>query len=254
MTSRFSDLKDCVVVVTGGSRGIGAATARRFAENGARVVVSGRDQTAIDDVVAAIKWDGGRAVGIPADVTSSDELASLRRQTESEFGPAAILIACAGGNGEPSPTADLSEDRWRAAIDSNLTATYLTVAAFLGGMIQRKHGVIITMASAAARQPAQSNIAYAAAKAGIIAFTRHLAKEAGPCGVRVNCIAPSAIVNDRMRAGMSAAEIEGLGQAFPLLRVGQPTDVADAALYLSSDSANWITGVVLDVAGGKIMV
>ena len=254
MTSRFSDLKDRVVVVTGGSRGIGAATARRFGENRARVVVSGRDQAAIDDVVAAIKWEGGKAIGVAADVTSADQLTELRRRTESEFGPADVLIAFAGGSGEPIPTADLTEDRWRAAVDSNLTATYLTVTAFLGGMTDRKQGAIVTMASAAARQPARSNIAYAAAKAGVIAFTRHLATEVGPCGVRVNCIAPSAIVNDRMRAAMSEGAMDALGQSFPLRRVGQPADVAEAALYLSSASAGWVTGVVLDIAGGKIMV
>ncbi len=254
MTSRFSDLKDRVVVVTGGSRGIGAATARRFGENRARVVVSGRDQAAIDDVVAAIKWEGGKAIGVAADVTSADQLTELRRRTEFEFGPADVLIAFAGGSGEPIPTADLTEDRWRAAVDSNLTATYLTVTAFLGGMTDRKQGAIVTMASAAARQPARSNIAYAAAKAGVIAFTRHLATEVGPCGVRVNCIAPSAIVNDRMRAAMSEGAMDALGQSFPLRRVGQPADVAEAALYLSSASAGWVTGVVLDIAGGKIMV
>ena len=90
------------------------------------------------------------------------------------------------------------------------------------------------MASAAARQPARSNIAYAAAKAGVIAFTRHLATEVGPCGVRVNCIAPSAIVNERMRAAMSDDAIDALGRTVPLRRVGQPEDVAEAALYLSS--------------------
>jgi 3-oxoacyl-[acyl-carrier protein] reductase len=121
-------------------------------------------------------------------------------------------------------------------------------------MVERGHGSIVTMASAAARQPARSNVGYAAAKAGVIAMTRHLANELGPCGIRVNCIAPSAVVNERMNALMTDDAITTLGNTFPLRRVGQPSDVAEAALYLASDSASWITGVVLDVTGGKVMV
>jgi 3-oxoacyl-[acyl-carrier protein] reductase len=254
VTPRPTDLAGSVVVVTGASRALGAATARAFAENGAKVVVSGRDQSAIDDVVAGIRRDGGTAIGVRADVTSIDELRSLREETEMELGPTDILLAFAGGAGEPAPSLGLSEAGWRLAIDVNLTATFLTLQAFLPGMVERGHGSIVTMASAAARQPARSNVGYAAAKAGVIAMTRHLANELGPCGIRVNCIAPSAVVNERMNAAMADEAITALGNTFPLRRVGQPSDVAEAALYLASDSASWVTGVVLDVTGGKIMV
>ena len=248
------DLADSVVVITGGSRALGAATARAFAENGAKVVVSGRDQSAINEVVAGIRRDAGMAIGIRADVTKIDELCSLREETETELGPANILLAFAGGGGEPAPSLGLSAEGWRLAIDVNLTATFLTLQAFLPGMVERGHGSIVTMASAAARQPARSNVGYAAAKAGIIAMTRHLASELGPCGIRVNCIAPSAVVNERMNTVMTEDAITALGKTFPLRRVGQPSDIAEAALYLASDSASWITGVVLDITGGKVMV
>lgn len=110
------------------------------------------------------------------------------------------------------------------------------------------------MSSAAARQAARSAAAYAAAKAGVIAFTRHLASEVGPSGVRVNCIAPSAVENDKMRAWVSAEQRHALGESFPLRRIGQPHDVASAALYFASDVSSWITGITLDVSGGKVMV
>jgi len=243
-----------VALVTGGSRGIGAATAARFAEHGARVAVSGRDRAAIDDVVGAIRWDGGTAIGVVADVTRVEALECLRDTVILRIPGIPMLLAFAGGGGEPSPSECLEPSRWRAAVEGNLTSTFLTVHAFLPGMLARGRGAIVTMASAAARQPSGSNAAYAAAKAGVVALTRHLAAEVGSRGVRVNCIAPSAVMNDRMRTRMTEEQVTALGASFPLGRVGEPDDVASAALYLASDAASWVTGVVLDVAGGKVMV
>jgi 3-oxoacyl-[acyl-carrier protein] reductase len=110
------------------------------------------------------------------------------------------------------------------------------------------------MASAAARQAARSSAAYAAAKAGVIAFSRHLAGEHAKDGIRVNCIAPSAIENDKMRSWVPEAERKALGATFPLGRIGQPEDVAAATLFLASSASAWITGITLDIAGGKIML
>lgn len=128
------------------------------------------------------------------------------------------------------------------------------MSAFLPAMVERRAGSIVTMASAAARQAARSSAAYAAAKAGVIALTRHLAHELASQHVRVNCVAPSAIENERMRAATTEDQRRQLAQTFPLGRIGQPADVAAAALFLASDASSWITGVTLDVAGGKIMV
>ena len=254
MTTRYSEFAGRVVVVTGGSKALGAATARAFAENGGKVVVSGRDRGAIDRVVSSIVADGLTAIGVVADVTSRDQLTALRETTERELGAAEILMAFAGGNGEPAPSVTLADERWRVATDVNLTATFLTLQTFLPAMIERRRGSVVTMASAAARQPAKSNVAYAAAKAGVVAMTRHIASEIGPSGVRLNCLAPSAVLNERMQANMSPEAIAALGESFPLRRVGEPRDVADAALWLASEGAGWITGQVIDVAGGKIMV
>jgi 3-oxoacyl-[acyl-carrier protein] reductase len=154
----------------------------------------------------------------------------------------------------PVATASETAAHWREVLDSDLTPTFIATSAFLPSMIERRRGAIVTMSSAAARQAAQSSIAYAAAKAGVIAFTRHLASEHGSERIRANCVALASIENDRMRQWMTQEQRDQLGASFPLGRIGQPDDVAAAALFLASDASSWITGVTLDVAGGKVMV
>ncbi len=254
MMERYDDLADKVAVVTGGSRGIGAATARALALNGARVAVVGRDQAAIDAVVGSIAGDGGKAIGVAADCTREEALADLSRAIDAQLGPVDILATFAGGNGMPVPTEHETGEHWRSVLESDLTSTFLTISAFLPGMIARHSGAIVTMSSSAGRQAARSSAAYAAAKAGVIAFTRHLAGEFAKDGIRVNCLAPSATENDRMRAWMSVEERAALGASFPLGRIGQPVDVAAAALFLASSASSWITGVTIDISGGKVML
>ena len=252
--AHYPDLAGKVVVVTGGSRGIGAATAAAFAVNGASVVVVGRDEAAMAAVVDGIRGAGGVAMSVPADCTVESDLQHLVRLVTEEFGPADIVATFAGGNGMPVATVEETPDHWREVVETDLTSMFLTVHAFLPQMVERRRGTFITMSSAAARQAARSAAAYAAAKAGVIAFTRHLANEVGPSGVRVNCIAPSAIENEKMHTWMTEEQRAQLGAAFPLGRIGQPGDVAAAALFLGSGASSWITGTTLDVAGGKIMV
>ena len=251
---RYPDLTDKVAVITGGSRGIGAATARALAANDTAVAVIGRDENALGAVAAEIEANGGRAIAVAADCTDEPQISSAARAIAEELGPVEILVAFAGGNGMPVPTADETAAHWREVIEADLTSTFLTTSVFLPGMLERRRGSIITMSSAAARQAAQSNAAYAAAKAGVIAFTRHLANETAPHGIRINCLAPSAIENDRIRTWTTAAQREQLAASFPLRRIGQPGDVAAAALFLASEASSWITGITLDIAGGKIML
>jgi 3-oxoacyl-[acyl-carrier protein] reductase len=253
-TAKYPDLAGKVAVVTGGSRGLGAATAHSLAQNGVSVAVVGRDETAIASTVEAITERGGRALGVRADCTVEQDLETLRRRVADELGIVHILAVFAGGNGIPIPTDAETSAHWREVIDTDLTSTFLTVSAFLPGMIAQHSGAIVTMSSAAGRQAAKSAAAYAAAKAGVIAFSRHLAGEYAKDGIRVNCLAPSAIENDHMRSWVPEDRRKAMVAAFPLGRIGQPEDVAAATLFLASSASSWITGVTLDISGGRIML
>jgi 3-oxoacyl-[acyl-carrier protein] reductase len=249
-------LNDKVALVTGSSRGIGAAIARLFAQEGAKVVVHGRDAGALSSVHAEIERAGGKALRVAADITQLAEIETMRRQIEQAFGPVDILVANAGGSFTmPGPLEQISEEGWHASVDGNLTATFLTIKSFLPGMKERKAGNIMTISSAAARRAHPgSPIPYAAAKAGIQILTQDLAAQVGAYGIRANCIAPETILTERNQQRIPDAHKQALLDMHPIKRLGTPEDVARAALFLASDNAAWITGVVLDVAGGAVLV
>lgn len=248
----FPDLAGKVAVVTGGSGEIGAETARFFAANGMKVVVSGRDKDTLQSVVDSID---GEVVAVPADCLDAGQLAALRETAERELGPVDVLCAYAGGDPGPQPLHEVSEESWRTTIDGNLTATFLTLKAFVPGMVERQSGSIITMSSAAGRLPGWSAYAYATAKAGILMLTRRLAQDVGKFNVRVNSIAPSAILTEKQKAKFPEAVRDKVVEDFFVIRRwGTPVDCANAALYLASDASSWVTGTTTDVAGGKVMV
>jgi 3-oxoacyl-[acyl-carrier protein] reductase len=251
----YPDLAGKVAVVTGGSGGIGAATCRLLAANGAKVAVNGRDQAKIDAVVEAIRAAGGQAIGAAGDCTDLAAVEQMRQQVEHDLGPAEVLAAfVGGGRARPGPVAEVTEQDWHSTVDGSLTATFLTLKVFLPGMIQRGRGAIVTMASSAARLPGLGAPApYVAAKAGVVMLTRQVASEVGPHGVRVNCLAPHTILTGQLQRRAPAEWRQKMAAAVPLGRLGTPEDVALAALFLASDSAAWLTGVTLDVAGGYVM-
>jgi 3-oxoacyl-[acyl-carrier protein] reductase len=248
-------LRDKIALVTGSSRGIGAAIAAAFAREGAKVALHGRDRAALSSVRDRIQSAGGTAVILTGDVTRFSDVESIRNQTEQQLGSIDILVANAGGSfTRPGPLEEISEEGWRASVEGNLTATFLTIKSVLPGMKERRAGNIITISSAAARRPhPQSPIPYAAAKAGIQMLTQHLAAQLGPFGIRVNCIAPETILTERNDQQIPAAQKQALVDIHPIKRLGVPDDVADAAVFLASDQSAWITGLIMDVSGGAVM-
>lgn len=249
----YPDLAGKVALVTGSSRGIGAETARYLAANDVKVVVNGRRAEAVEHVVAGINASGGMAIGCVADCSKANQLEAMRRQIEHQFGMVDLLFAFAGGDGKPEPIEQLTEERWDAVMAGNLKSKFLTVKTFLPGMRQHGAGSIVLMSSAGGRAPSQASLAYSSAQAGVCMLTRNLAQQLGNAGIRVNAIAPSTVMNDKIRAYMPEDQQRSLAASYAIARLGEPADIAAAALFLSSDASSWITGIVLDVAGGKVM-
>jgi 3-oxoacyl-[acyl-carrier protein] reductase len=176
----------------------------------------------------------------------------MRARVAAEIGAPQILMAFAGGGGMPKPSVEMSEAEWRTALDANLTSAFLTVRTF--AMLECGPGSIVLMSSTAGRAPGQASVAYAAAKAGLVMLAKHLAVELAPRGIRVNCLAPSAVRNERMERAMSKEQLARLGASFPLGRIGEPDDIARAAVFLASEESSWITGATLDITGGRVIV
>ncbi len=240
-----------VALVTGSSRGIGAAIARVFARAGARVVIHGRDVAAMEAVRAGVAADGGEALCVAADVTRFEEVEAMRHRIEDALGPIDVLVANAGGAHAVAPLEQTTTEDWRASIDLNLTATFHAIKSVLPGMKARRTGSIVTMASTAGHVPhPRAPVGYSAAQAGIEILTRVVAAEAGPFGVRVNAVAPGTILTERNERRIPEPMKAELAALHPLRRLGTPEDVAHAAAFLASDAAGWITGIVLEVAGG----
>jgi 3-oxoacyl-[acyl-carrier protein] reductase len=232
----YPDLAGKVAVVTGSSRGIGAATSCLLAANHAKVVVNGRDQAALQQTVEKLRAGGGEATEVAADVTDLAGVERLREETERAYGPAEVLGAFVGSGGPPpGPTAELTEPEWEAALRGNLGVTFLTLKCFLPGMVERGRGAIVTMASSAARFAGGERIGaltgYAVAKAGVVRLTQEVAKEVAGDGVRVNCVSPATILTERLQRMVPADRKAQLTAMYPLGRLGTPEDVAAAVLF-----------------------
>ena len=242
------ELTGKAALVTGGAAGIGRACARVLAEAGARVVVADVNLEGARVTVATM--DSGLA--IRCDVSDAEDVAELRRQVESEMGGVDILVNCAGIIAYTEGFRTISLAEWQRVLNVNLTGTHLVCWEFFEGM-KARGGSIINISSLAARVGGiEVGVHYAAAKAGVIGFTRTLAKEAGPFGVTVNAIAPGIILTEPVKQQMAGREDQYM-ERIPLKRLGQPSEVANAVLFLASPLADYITGQTIDVNGGIFM-
>jgi 3-oxoacyl-[acyl-carrier protein] reductase len=243
------ELAGQVALVTGGSRGIGAAVCAELGAAGAEVVVnyaSAADRA--EQVCAHVRGKGGTAHAIAGDVSTPEGAAGLVAQVESEVGPIAILV-CNAGITRDNLIMKLSDDDWRSVIDTNLGGAFFTCRAVARPMLKRRAGVIVTMSSVVGVHGNAGQTNYAASKAGLIGLTKSLAKELGGRGIRVNAVAPGYIETALTEALPESAREAILAQT-PLGRLGEPADVARVVRFLVSDVAAFVTGDVLAVDGG----
>ena len=237
------DLEGRRAVITGGARGIGRATAERFLESGASVVLWDVDAAAIDEAVRAL---GAKASGEVVELTDADAVMAAGEKA----GAVDILVNNAGITGGNGKTWDLSPDVWRKTIEVNLVAPYLTARAIVPGMAKRGYGRIVNIASIAGKEGNPNASHYSASKAGLIGLTKSLGKELAGSGVLVNCITPAA-ARTAIFDQMSQEHIDYMLSKIPLARFVEPAEVAALIAWLSSEDCSFSTGAVFDISGGR---
>jgi NAD(P)-dependent dehydrogenase (short-subunit alcohol dehydrogenase family) len=244
-----SDLGDKVLIVTGASRGIGAAAARLFAAQGAAVVLAARDEQGLRAVASKIALDGGEALAVPTDVTDAPAVERLVAAAIDRYGRLDGAFNNAGHGHRPAPLAELDPGDFDAVLDVNLRGVFLCLCAELTELAPG--GAIVNMSSSAGLSGAPGMGAYSAAKHGVIGLTETAALDYGPKGIRVNAVAPGPILTDG-GIGAAPAEVqERVAQMLPLKRLGTPEEVAQVVAWLLSDASSFINGTTVSIDGGK---
>ena len=240
-------MKNKKVLIIGGSRGIGAEAVRLFAAEGCSVAFTyHRSELAAD----ALRQETG-AVPVRCDVKHSDSVRIAVDKAKAALGHIDVLI-CNAGAADYGLITDIEESRWEEIIDTDLNGVFYCVKSVLPSMISRKSGCIITVGSMWGETGASCEVAYSAAKAGVIGLTKALAKEVGPSGIRVNCVSPG-MIDTEMNASFSEEEVRAIADDTPLCRTGDPAEVAKVMRFLASDEASFITGQVIGVSGGLVI-
>jgi len=252
----YMDLTGRVALVTGASSGIGAATAILLAELGARVAIGFHGNKKGAELVRnQIVSSGGEAIICHADVAQEAGIKSLIGQVVRGLGPIDILVNNAGSLLERLPILKLTEERWDAVMDLNLKSAVLCSQAVAGAMIERKSGSIVNIGSIAGRNGGGLGAGpYAVAKGGLMVFTKSLAKELAPYGVRVNCVSPGVIDTPFHEAFSTPEMMSNFVKAIPLGRVGAPIECAKVIAFLASDAASYVVGESIEVNGGQLML
>lgn len=250
-------LKDKTIIVTGGGGGIGGATCRRFAREGAKVAVFDMNSEAAEKVAADIRANGGQAAAFVCNITDRAQVDAAVAATEAQLGPIDVLVNNAGWD-VFKPFVKTVPAEWDKLIAINLTGALHMHHAVLPGMVERKAGRIVNVASDAARGGSSGEAVYAACKGGLVALSKTLAREHARQGITVNVVCPGP-TDTALLAGVAegardpAKLIEAFKSAIPLGRLGQPDDLAGAIAFFASDDASFITGQVISVSGGLTM-
>jgi len=245
--------KGKTVLITGASRGIGRECALEFARQGASNIIIGYNKSEEQALAleSMLRDAGINALALKADVRSASEVKLMFRRAQAAFGQVHILVNNAGISGFSLFT-DISEDMWDEMMDTNIKGMYLTCREALPDMISEKDGAIVNISSIWGQVGASCEVHYSASKAAVIGLTKALAKELGPSNVRVNCVAPGVIQTD-MLAVVDPAIQEELKEETPLMKLGNPIDIAKSVCFLCSPDAGFITGQVLGVNGGFVI-
>ena len=242
------DLTGRTALITGASRGIGRAAALLLARQGARVVLAARNEELLDEVAGAVRAGGGEAHPMALDLGHHESIPTAVRGLPSEFAAVDILVNNAGITAD-NLLARMTLEQWQRVLDVNLTGAFVLTKALVRGMMRRRHGRVVSVSSVAGVVGNAGQANYAASKAGLIGFSKSLARELLSRGITVNVVAPGFIETD-----MTAALPDGAGERFleqhGLVRLGTVDDIAAAVLYLASDEASYVTGEVLSVSGG----
>ena len=248
------ELRGKTALVTGAGQGMGRSVARALAAMGARLAINDVNEDAAGDTVEELASGGTEALSVPADVTDSAAVGKIVEETVSRFGCVHILINNAGIL-YPTKVIDIPEDEWDRVIAVNLKSTFLCSQAVLPAMQEAGWGRIVNFSSTAGKNISTVGGAhYTAAKAGILGFTRHLAKEVAADGITVNAVCPGLIDTEMVRQTIDSDRVKYYEQSFPISRLGRPEEVADLVAFLCSDRAAYITGASLDINGGDLMI
>jgi 3-oxoacyl-[acyl-carrier protein] reductase len=255
LMQNYMDLTGKVALITGASSGIGQATAAALANCGAAVAINyHHNESGAEELKKQILSNGGKATAIQADVTKASDVEALMRGTTERLGPVDILVNNAGSLVERLRILDLSEERWDEVIDLNLKSAFLCSKAVTPAMMERKTGAIINVSSIAGRNGgALGSIHYSSAKGGLITFTKGLAKELAPFGIRVNAVAPGVIDTPYHEKFSTAEMMKFYVNVIPLGRVGRSDEIAKVIAFLASDAASYLAGETIEVNGGMIM-
>lgn len=252
MSSLF-DLRGQVAVITGSSRGIGRAIAERMAEHGARVVVSSRKQEPCEEVAAAIRDRGGEAKVIPCNIGRKEELQALVERTLAEWGRIDALVCNAAVNPYFGPLTGIPDEAWDRIMASNIRSNHWLCSMVLPGMAERGGGAVIIVSSIAGLRGTATIGAYGVSKAADMQLARNLAVEWGPRNVRVNCIAPGLVRTDFARALWEDPEnLRRRTRDSPLKRIGEPDEIAGAAVFLAAPAGRFMTGQTMVIDGGVL--